>query len=66
MNGTRKYLTEQGYPGPKGHACCILTYKWMLALKYRILTLQHTDPKNLNNKEGSREDALISPRREIK
>jgi hypothetical protein len=30
----------------------LLTYKSMLAIKYRIATVQSTDPKKLNNKEG--------------
>jgi hypothetical protein len=41
----------------KGHAWYVLTYKWTLDMKSRINTLQSTDPKKLNNKEGPREDA---------
>jgi hypothetical protein len=29
-----------------------LTYKWKLAIKYRIAMLQPTDPKKLSNKKG--------------
>ena len=28
----------------------VLTYKWIFAIKYRILVLHSTDPKNLNKK----------------
>jgi len=35
----------------------MLTYKWILAIKYRIMMLQSTDPKKLNNKEDPRKDA---------
>jgi hypothetical protein len=35
---------------------------WTLDIRYRITMLQLTDPKKLNNKEGSREDVLISLR----
>jgi hypothetical protein len=35
----------------------MLTYKWILAIEYRITMLQSTDPKMLSNKEGSRDDA---------
>ena len=35
----------------------LLFYKWTLAAKCRITTLQCTDPKKLSNEEGSREDA---------
>ena len=41
----------------KGHAWYVLTYKWILVIKYRIPMLQFTDPKKLNNEEGPREDA---------
>ena len=35
-------------PDPLGHAWYVLTYKWILAIKYRILRLQSTDPKKLS------------------
>ena len=39
------------------HRRNIITYKWILAIKYRITMLQSTEPKKLNNKDGSKEDA---------
>jgi len=42
----------------KGHAWCVLTYKWILAIKYRIPMLQSTDPKKLNKKAGTSKDAV--------
>jgi hypothetical protein len=30
---------------PKGHACYVLTYKWILAIKYRMPTLHSTGPE---------------------
>jgi hypothetical protein len=29
----------------------VFTYKWILAIKYRITMVQSTDPKKLRNKE---------------
>jgi hypothetical protein len=34
----------------------LVTYKWMLIIKYRIHILYPTDRKKLNNKEALRED----------
>ena len=31
----------------------ILIYNWIVAIKYRTLTLQSTDPKKLNKKENT-------------
>ena len=45
------------YPNTKGHSWYVLTYKWMLAIKYRITMLQSTDPKKLSSQEGPKEDA---------
>ena len=42
------------------------TYKWTLAIKYRIPMLYSTDPKKLNKKEDSNKDAGNSLRRGIK
>jgi hypothetical protein len=36
----------------------ILTYRWIVAIKYRITMVQSTDPKNESNKECPRADAL--------
>jgi hypothetical protein len=33
---------------------------WTLTIKYRIPTLQSSDPRKLNNKEGPRENISIS------
>jgi len=38
----------------------VLTYKWILAIKYKILSVHSIDPEMLNNKEGSRENAWVS------
>ena len=40
----------------------MLTYKWILAIKYRMHTLQPTDKKS-NNKQGLKEDDGILHRR---
>jgi hypothetical protein len=55
IDRTRKY-PECGNPDPERHAWYIFTYKWTLAIKYRITLLQSTDPKKLRNKESSGED----------
>jgi hypothetical protein len=34
----------------------VLTYKWLLAIKYRIPMLHSTDPKKINKKEGISKD----------
>ena len=62
-DGTKKHHPEWGNSDPKGHAWHVLSYKWILAIKYSILMLHSPDPKKLNNKEGPREDAWISLRR---
>jgi len=41
----------------------VLIYKWILAIKYRVTILYSTYPKKVSNKEGPKEDALISLRR---
>jgi hypothetical protein len=41
----------------KVHAWYVLTYKWILAIKYWIPTLYSTDSKKLNKKEGPSEAA---------
>jgi hypothetical protein len=66
MSGIRKYHPEQGNPDPKGHAWYVLTDKWILDKKYRILMIKLTDHMKFNKKEGPREDASISLRRENK
>jgi hypothetical protein len=40
----------------KGGKIYVLTYKWILAVKYRINMLQSIDSKKLSNKEGPREE----------
>jgi hypothetical protein len=52
MGGNRKYHSECGNPDPKRHAWYALMYKWILAIKYRILMLQSTDSEKQNKKEG--------------
>jgi hypothetical protein len=48
MNGTRKYIPEQGYPDTKRHAWYVLTDKWILGKKYRISLIQLTDLMKFN------------------
>ena len=52
----RKKEKKRIIPDPERHAWCILTYRWILAVKYRITMLKSTDSKNLSNKEGQEED----------
>jgi hypothetical protein len=60
MDGTQKDYAESGNPDSERQTWYILLYKWKLALKYRITTLQSTDPKKQSNKEGSREHACMN------
>lgn len=39
------------------HGMHVLTYKQILAIKYRIILVQYTGPKKLANKENPREDS---------
>jgi hypothetical protein len=55
MDGTIKYHPESGRA--ERRTWYELTYKWILAIMYRITMLQSTNPKNLSNKEGSRKAA---------
>jgi hypothetical protein len=57
MDRTRKYYPERGNPYPERHTWYLLTYKWILAIKYRIPMLYSTDPNKLSNKKDEREDA---------
>jgi hypothetical protein len=57
MDGTRKYHPERGISDPKGHSCYVLTYKWILSIKYRIATLYSLDQKKLSKNEDPSEDA---------
>ena len=41
----------------------VLTYKLILAIRYRISMLYFTDPKNVNNKEGPNKNVQISLRK---
>ena len=59
INGARKYHSEWCNLDPKGHAWYVLTDKWILAKKYRLLLIYPTDPKKLNKKEGPSKDASI-------
>jgi hypothetical protein len=51
MDGTRKYHPERGNPAAKGQALYRLTYKWILAVKKKIIMQQTTNPKSLSNRE---------------
>jgi hypothetical protein len=55
MDGTRQYHPKRGNSGPETHTWFVLTYKWMLATKYRMIMLQSIYSKKLSN-EASRED----------
>lgn len=57
MHGSRnKNHPECGNPDSERQSWHLLTYKWTLAISYRINMLQYLDPKKLSNKEGPRED----------
>jgi hypothetical protein len=60
MDGARNILSDITQ---NQYAWYVLTYKWILAIKYKITSLQSTYPKKSNNREGSREDGLIFLRR---
>ena len=59
---TWEYHPEWGNQSQKDTQCA-LTYKCILAIKYRIPMLHSTNPKKLNKKEGPSEGAWISFRR---
>jgi hypothetical protein len=56
MSGSGEFPPELVITDTKGPAWYVFTYKWTLAIKYRIPTLYSTDPKKLNKKEGRRDD----------
>jgi hypothetical protein len=60
LEGTWQYHHEWGNTDPKWHAWYVLTYKWILAIKYRIPMPCSADPKKLSKKEGRTENAWIS------
>ena len=60
MDATRK---ERSKPDPIGHACYVITDKWILVIKYRIPRRQPTERKKFNKQEGPTEDASIPLRR---
>lgn len=52
-NGKRKCYPEWYNPDPKVHKQYVVTYKWILQIKYRIIMLKSTDfppPKKNPNK----------------
>jgi hypothetical protein len=49
MGEIRKCHPRCGITYPKIHECCALIYKWILQIKYRIITLNFTDLKYPNN-----------------
>jgi hypothetical protein len=53
----RKDHSQRGNPDPKGYSWYVLTYKWILPIKYRITMLCSTNPKKLNKKEGLNQNA---------
>ena len=57
MGGTRKYHPQRGNPDPKGHAWYVLTYKWILAMMYKMPMLYSMDPKKLKRKKSPNEGA---------
>jgi hypothetical protein len=57
MNLMGKWMKlENIIPELKEHVWYVLTYKWILDIKYRIIMLSSTDQKKPNNKKGIRED----------
>ena len=54
MDEPRKYFLGEV---TQTHAWYLLTFKWILAIKYRIPMLYSTDLKKLNKKEGTSKDA---------
>jgi hypothetical protein len=56
-----KYHPEWGKPDPEKHTWYVLTYKWTLAIKYRI-----TDLQNVSNRNSPRKGAWIALRRGYK
>ena len=68
MDSSRKYHLDSANQDPERLAWYVLTYKWTLAIKYRITMLQptehtHTQEKELSNKDVPTENARISLRR---
>jgi hypothetical protein len=57
MDGPRKYYPGWSNADPKGHVHYVLTDKWIVANKYKIPMIKHTDHKKFNNKEGPSQDA---------
>lgn len=50
MDGTRKKIILNKVTRTRKY---VLTYKWILAIKSKAITLQSTDLERLSNKEGS-------------
>ena len=52
MGEIRKCHPRCGSTDSKIHECYALIYKWILQIKYRIITLNFTDLKHWDNSEG--------------
>jgi hypothetical protein len=62
VDGTKKYC-NCGNPDSRGYAWYVLTYKWILSVKYTITSLQSTEQKTQKSKESQREYSGIVLRR---
>jgi hypothetical protein len=63
VSGWNSIILSEVTQPQKRHAWYVLSYKWILAIKYRIPMLHSTDLKKLNKKESTNDDAWISLRR---
>jgi hypothetical protein len=54
MDGTIKKDPEWGNSDPERQIWYVLSYKWILTIKERIVMLQSTDSERLTNKEDLR------------
>jgi hypothetical protein len=54
MDETGKDHSERGNLDSERQTWYVLTYKWILVIKYRVNMLQTTDPKKLSNKQDPR------------
>ena len=59
MDGTLKYHSELGNSVTKEHTLCALTYKWIVAQKFRIPQIQFTDTTEPKKNEDQSVDASV-------
>ena len=53
----KKFILSEAIQTQQKNVLYVLTYKWILVIKYKIERLQPTNPKMLSNKEAPRQDA---------